>query len=153
MCWCWPCSCNRCLNRTVSSKIKVFKTSFGRSSNSVSNLNGFSATGWIKQKIFQLIFIISTEWNIAKTIPYKPVYQIRNSESLFHINNEIIVMRNDSEGQKIALFWYYNLSGYIRDFRIIYLISWVIILFKIWMCQSVFYSYSFMWIECEHPIQ
>lgn len=33
-------------NRRVSSKMYCFKTSFGRSSSSMSNLNGSSATGW-----------------------------------------------------------------------------------------------------------
>lgn len=36
----------RCLNKTVSSKISSLSFSFGRSSNSISNLKGSSATGW-----------------------------------------------------------------------------------------------------------
>lgn len=38
---------NLSLNKTVSSKIYCFNVSFGRSSNSIENLNGSSATGYI----------------------------------------------------------------------------------------------------------
>lgn len=79
-CWSWAIFC---LNSAVSSKIYFFNVSFGKSSSSMANRNGSSATGW-KESGFIGLYILTEYSNLIIIWKYSNCMSMKCSQTPIH---------------------------------------------------------------------